>query len=64
MTSVIVALVIDKDYEVTYGDPANPKKVKGKLKDLDVDGFVVLEDSEGRTMLIPKDGVIIFVEDK
>jgi hypothetical protein len=57
--AIVFALIWDKDYEVCHSDGmGGTKRSRGKLKDLDQDGYVVLEDDNGNIILIPKDKVV------
>jgi biotin-(acetyl-CoA carboxylase) ligase len=44
----------DEAHDVIYGDSDNPQTVTGQVIDLDDDGYVVVDDSEGRRHYIPK----------
>ncbi|MBX3420475.1 MAG: hypothetical protein KF752_02855 [Pirellulaceae bacterium] len=57
--AMVFALIWDKVYDVHHLDGVGGTTTShGKLKDLDQDGFVVLEDDNGNIILIPKDKVV------
>jgi hypothetical protein len=49
--------IIGDNYEIDYDERQEHKKIKGKLLSADEDGFIVIEVSNGKKVLIPKDNV-------
>lgn len=58
----IAALSVGRDYEVEHESPNGSQKVEGTLIDLDEKGFVVIEDSNGKRIIINKNKVIVMKE--
>jgi hypothetical protein len=62
MESIIAALV-GHPVKGTYTDGAGqPATIKGRLRAIDDQGFTVIEVSNGKCILIPKDKFIIIEE--